>query len=169
MLVLRCTQKLLKRLGPPVVNPPVSTTALGDWFAQPVSIGHQRYVLLVSACSLLPLVVRARDVKHFDVAFADALTAALWRIGVPPANVARELSESREIVVSSTNSRSVLGSVNDFSQMMKWSMTDTGDVNLTDIALWLGNSPCKTLGFKIPLEVAFGLLESDQHRRPALG
>jgi hypothetical protein len=48
MLVLRCTQKLLKRIGPPVVDPPASTTALGDWYAQPLAVGRQRYVLLVS-------------------------------------------------------------------------------------------------------------------------
>ena len=32
MIVLRCTQKLLKRIGPPLADPPASTTALGDWF-----------------------------------------------------------------------------------------------------------------------------------------
>jgi hypothetical protein len=159
VLVLRCTQKLLKRLGPPVMDPPQSTTALGDWFAQPVAVGHQRYILLVSARSLLPLVIRAREIKHFDTAFADALASVLWRIGVPPADVARELAESREVVVAATNSRSVLGSVNDFSQMMKWAPLDNPDINLTDTALWLGDSPCKPLGYRIPLEVAFGLLE----------
>jgi len=52
VLVLRCTQKLLKRIGPPIADPPASTTALGDWYAQPLAIGHQRHVLLVSERSL---------------------------------------------------------------------------------------------------------------------
>ena len=37
MLVLRCTQKLLRRAGPPVADPPESTTASGDWYAQPLA------------------------------------------------------------------------------------------------------------------------------------
>ena len=158
MLVLRCTQKLLRRHGPPVAAPPESTTALGDWFAQPVAIGHQRYVLLVSARSLLPLVIHARDFKRFGEVFSSTLSAALWRIGVPPAAVERELAESHDVVIASTNSRSVLGSVNDFAKMMKWALPDSPDVDLTDIALWLGDSPCKPLAYGIPLEAAFEFL-----------
>jgi hypothetical protein len=64
MLVLRCTQKLLKRIGEPVADPPQSTTILGDWFAEPLAIGHQRMVLLASEHSRLPILMPARDVRH---------------------------------------------------------------------------------------------------------
>ena len=64
MLVLRCTQKLLKRIGQPVADPPQSTTALGDWFAQPLSVGHQRFVLFASEHSRLPILMPAKDTKH---------------------------------------------------------------------------------------------------------
>lgn len=158
MMVLRCTQKLLKRCGSPEASPPESTTALGDWFAQPVAVGHQRYVLLVSVRSLLPLLIRARDFSRFDQVFPEALSSLLWRIGVPPADVARELAESCDIVVAATNSRSVLGSVNDYAQMMKWSLLDSPDLDLIDISLGLGDAPCKPLGFGIPLDIAFDLL-----------
>ena len=42
MLVLRCTQKLLTRISPPIADPPASTTALGDWCDQPLALGRQR-------------------------------------------------------------------------------------------------------------------------------
>src|SRR5450830_833438 len=115
MLVLRCTQKLLKRIGPPVADPPESTTALGDWYAQPLAVGHQRYVLLVSERSRLPILMPARNVKHLAARFPKGL-------GVPAAVISQELAEAGEIVVAKTDSRSLLGTLNDFSHMLKWQL-----------------------------------------------
>ena len=158
MLVLRCTQKLLRRIGGPVTDVPASTTALGDWFVQPVNVGHQRLVLFVSEPSRLPVVAPARDVKNLQVWFPDYLRDVLLGFGVPPADVWRELQESRDTVIASTNSRSVLGSVNDFAQMMKWRVSDRPDLDYTGISLWLADSPCKPLGYDRPMRVARRLL-----------
>lgn len=158
MLVLRCTQKLLKRVGPPVADPPASTAALGDWFAQPVSVGHQRFILLVSTQSRLPLVMPARDAKSLPGTFLSALADLLHALGIPPADVAREIAECRDVVFAATNSRSVLGSVNDFAQMMKWTLPDQPGIDLLATSVWLGDSPTKPLGYARPFEVAFELL-----------
>ena len=83
MLVLRCTQKLLKRIGSPIADPPASTTALGDWYAQPLAIGHQRYVLLISERSRLPVLMPGRDVKHLAAHLPAALARVLAGLGVP--------------------------------------------------------------------------------------
>ena len=114
MLVLRCTQKILKRIGSPVADPPESTTALGDWYAQPLAVGQQHYVLLVSEHSRLPVLMPGRDVKHLAVHFPAALSRVLAGLGVPEEVIARELAEGGEIVIAKTASRSLLGTLTTF-------------------------------------------------------
>ena len=38
MLVMRCTGKLLKKMGAPIADPPPSTTVLGDWYVNLIAI-----------------------------------------------------------------------------------------------------------------------------------
>ncbi len=162
MLVLRCTQKLLRRVGQPANVVPESTTALGDWFALPVNVGHQRLVLFVSERSRLPVVTPARDPKGLPLRFPDMLRDVLLGFGVPPADVWRELHECRDTVIAATNSRSVLGSANDFAQMMKWRVSDRPDLDFVGISLWLADSPCKPLGYDRPMRVARRLLTDER-------
>ena len=49
VLILRCTAKLLGRVGPPQEPTVPSTTILGDWYAAPLGIARRRYVLLIRA------------------------------------------------------------------------------------------------------------------------
>src|SRR5450759_2366922 len=109
MLVLRCTQKLLERIGTADADPPQSTTVLGDWFAQPLSVGHQRYTLLASEHSRLPILMPARDAKRLADNFPEALFGMLLAVGVPVSAVEREVTAASDIVITATNNRSVLG------------------------------------------------------------
>jgi hypothetical protein len=158
MLVLRCTQKLLKRVGPPVADPPASTTALGGWYAQPLAIGRQRYVLLVSEHSRLPVMMPGRDVRHLADNFPAALAQVLAALGVPAAVVGRELDAAGEIVIARTDSRSLLGTLNDFSHMLKWQLWDEPAPDLTVEAVRLSRTPVGPLGPGFPDEVALRLL-----------
>lgn len=158
MLVLRCTQKLLKRIGPPVADPPESTTALGDWYARPLAIGHQRYVLLISERSRLPVLMPGRDVKHLAAHFPAALSRVLAGLGVPEEVISRELAEAGEIVIAKTASHSLLGTLNDFSHMLRWQLRDEPDPDLTIEAVRLSDTPVGPLGPGWPDEFTFRLL-----------
>jgi hypothetical protein len=59
MVVLRCTQKLLARLGQSGDVPAVeSTTRLGDWYGNILRIGARQYLLFISEHSpLMPRVI----------------------------------------------------------------------------------------------------------------
>ena len=45
MVALRCTARLLARVGPPQEIAVPATTVLGDWYASPLAFGHKRFVL----------------------------------------------------------------------------------------------------------------------------
>jgi hypothetical protein len=48
MVVIRCTQKLLRRIGPSGPTDEKSTARLGDWLANLLGVAQRRFVLLVS-------------------------------------------------------------------------------------------------------------------------
>jgi hypothetical protein len=163
MLVLRCTQKLLSRLGPPVDDPPPSTTALGDWYARPLNIGHQRLVLLISERSRLPLLMQARELKRLPQTFPKALAAVLIELGVPATNLIPELDAAADVVVAKTNSRSHLGSLNEFAQMLTWQREPL--VDLVGESVELSRTPVGPLGPGWPDEVTLRLLGCEKHFR----
>ena len=158
MVVLRCTRKLLRWGGAPSEVTAPSTTVLGDWFAQPVSQGHQRFVLLISEHSRLPVLMPGRDLKNLGRNFPDALAQMLQALGVPSAAVTTEVEASREAVIAVTNNRSLLGTLNDFSHMLSYHMSYHPEASLLDAALWLSRTPVAPLGSRMPDQVTRDLL-----------
>jgi hypothetical protein len=107
VLVIRCTRKLLDKAGPPVADPPPSTTLLGDWYAKPFGIAERRYVVLASAATRIAVLMPGRDLRNLARSFPAALAVQLDRLGVPPAAAERELEASREAVLAVTADRSM--------------------------------------------------------------
>ena len=137
-----------------------STTVLGDWYAAPPGVSHQRFVLLISEHSRLPVLMAGRDLKHLADNFPDALVKVLWGLGISAAAIQRELEASREAVIAKTNSRSHLGTLNDFAYLLKWQLHDQQDLALVQAALELAHTPVgplRPLGF--PDKVARQLLQ----------
>lgn len=149
MVVIRCTQKLLTRVGaaPARRNPkgpttdPQSTTRLGDWFAHTVNVGRQRFILLVAERTRLPLVVRARDVKRLGAHAAEALPPVLRALGVHDADIQRELEAMQDHVYAPANSRSVVGTLNEFAHFLTCLVEEEPECGLTRLALELCDIP----------------------------
>ena len=94
MLVIRCTRKLLDRAGPPVADPPPSTTLLGDWYAKPFGIAQRRYVVLVSAATRIAVLMPGRDLRNLTSNFPGALAVQLRLLGIPAEAEALSLSHT---------------------------------------------------------------------------
>lgn len=141
MLILRCTAKLLVRVGSAQQPTSSSTTALGDWYAAPLALGRKRYVLAISERSRLPVLLAGRDLKHLAENFPGALAAVLRGLGISFAAIEAELAAARPVVISTTNSRSHLGTLNDFSAMLKWMYTGGEEIDLVGEALRLSHTP----------------------------
>jgi len=119
MLVLRCTRKLLRRLREtPVDIAPRSTTTLGDWYANVLFVHRQPIILAVSARTLLPVLVPARDSPSLGPRFAAALAEILVALGVPAHQIREEQRQMAPVVFAATSSRQILGTMNDFDRML---------------------------------------------------
>ena len=161
MVVLRCTAKLLKRLKrdkEPLKEPGSSTTALGDWYANVIYMGRQPLVLAVNEGSLLPLLMPARDVDQLGEHLVRTLIENLERTGIPEAIIGQEISNMNPVIFGKTSSRSVLGSMNDFADQVKFMHHVREDWSLVEWMDYLGAMPCKAIQYKYPSEVARELL-----------
>ena len=135
MVALRCTAKLLARIGPPQEPSAPTTTRLGDWYGAPLSLGHKRLILLISEHSRLPVLMAARDTKHLAANFPDALAAVLWGLGIDAAAIRCEVAETREAVIAKTASRSLLGTLNDFGFLLRWQVSGAAELDLVRAAV----------------------------------
>jgi len=163
MLTLRCTEKLCKKLRlPKLGDAPASTTTLGDWFGHPVSTRHMRVILLVNEKSRLAVLVAARQLDRFEQRFRDAVADLLLDLGVPAEAVAREIEAMHDLVYARTNSRSVLGTMNDYALALHLGLEQELEKTLHEQALHLSETPCGPLGYASPHEVVLTLLAGEE-------
>jgi len=87
----------------------------------------------------------ARDVKHLADNFPEALFGMLLAVGVPISAVEREVTAASDIVIAATNNRSVLGTLNDYSRMLQWTMPKRPNTDLMDVSLWLADTPVRPI------------------------
>jgi hypothetical protein len=165
VFTLRCTQKLLGRLGASRASSAVSaapkpTTRLGDWHANALYVPEAELVLLVNDRSLLPVVVPARPGELIVARFVDALGSTLQRLGVPADIVAAELGEMAEVQLGPTRSRQILGSMNDFDRMFDDELARSS--SLLEATLRLAEAPCGPIAMKSPRDVAVELLAAGE-------
>jgi len=143
MVVLRATRKVLAGLPEASAAPGPSDTALGDWYVNRVPVDRRPLLLLVSASSLLPIVVFARDVRRLPDRLADMVAARLTRMGVAPRTVALETRAMTPIVVGRTADRSVVGIMVDFALCLPFYL-DPGwnERTLPSVEDKLAQTPC---------------------------
>jgi hypothetical protein len=158
MVILRLTQRLLRLVGAPTIASQPSTTTLGDWTGGILYVGHQRYVLLVSEHGRLPVLMPGRDLRNLPRNFPGALAEVLFALRVPPAAIEREAEASSSATIATTNNRSLLGTINDFSFLVSHHLREHPETDLVDAALWLSRTPVGPLRHEQPRDVACRLL-----------
>lgn len=160
MVVLRCTRKLLRRVrsgSPDSVEPPKSTTRLGDWYANVVVVHRHHLVLAVSGITLLPVLVPAAPYKTMIPRIAKAVGQILRALKIGEDKVAAEEKTMRDFVMAPTNDRRVLGSMNDFANMLEAYLDER---SLAEVALHLAEAPCGPIGMKSPREATLALFST---------
>ena len=143
MLIVRATNKLLDRLGPPVPAVELaSTTLLGDWYAT-VWFWRPQVVLLVSEVTLLPVLMPLAPTATLLQRFGHQLELVLAAHGTPVEFIDGELQEMGEVRLAKTASRSVVGIMNEFAYLAgAWRQNEP---DLLALAVRLAATPCGPL------------------------
>jgi len=149
----------LKLEEEPLKDPGPSTTALGDWYVNVIYMGRQPLVLAVSERSLLPLLMPARDLDNLPDHLTQTLIEKLQGMGIPETTIRQEISKMDPLIFAKTANRSVLGSMNDFTDQVKFTHHIHEDWSLVGMMDRLGDMPCKPIQYKYPSEIAKALLK----------
>jgi Domain of unknown function (DUF6933) len=162
MYTIRCTQRLLDRLGKPAVEPVEPTTVLGDWYANTLNVGRLRLVLCTSERTLLTVLVQAKDLPSLPARVAAAAGRMLARLDIPSREIAREQREMSWHQLGRTAIRQILGSMNDFAFLAETYIRDDGpEADLDDIASALNRAPCRPIQYDSPERATQAIFRRD--------
>jgi hypothetical protein len=140
MFTLRATAKLRKRLGvKPASTQAAPTTRLGNWYAT-IIFARPHLVLLVSERTLLPVLVPAREPRGLGPRISAAVAEILRALGVPQPAIETETEAMGDMAVGQTQSRVILGTMNDFLRMLPYELEHAG--SLLGASLRLAEAPC---------------------------
>ena len=162
-MILRCTQRLLKGIGFPIVaDPPAPEAALGEWYANAVALPFtgRWLVMYTSASTLLTVVAPGRAVRTTLPVFRERLPRLLRRLGLPEEWVDAQARAVEEVFIARTNNRRVLGSMNELAYLVWFAAADHRafqTLDLDGLELELADVPLSMLGYKDPATIAAGL------------
>jgi len=160
MLTLRCTQKLLERglAEDPVGTSPTST--LGDWYANVLVRRPHHLVLCLSERTLLPVILPAKNLRTLPARLPEAICEILDQLGVARDAVEREREAMDVVRVGRTASRQMLGYLNDFMFRLEDAMDASSSQSLVEPALWLADTPCKSIDFSSPARATVAIFQT---------
>jgi len=158
MAIIKCTIKLLNELGIKSTNAPDQPPSLCDWHANILWLDRKKYVLFTNDQTLYSLLVpwnKSPRSTDFMKRFRFGLLKSLMNEGLAEAQVEYLLSEHAQITITKTNSRSVLGSMNDLAfQIKPMILVSDGltDVNLSEVNLQLNRIPMSAIKYQISID-----------------
>lgn len=116
MIAIRCTRKLLQLLdGATADCVPDTTAALGDWYANVVETVAGALIVFANERSLLSVAIPVSMADRLFTEFPARVYNLLRMIGVSTDVALRECAELETVVLARTESRSVLGSLNEIA------------------------------------------------------
>ncbi|MFI4958636.1 MAG: DUF6933 domain-containing protein [Lysobacterales bacterium] len=116
MAAFRCTAKLLRAMNAkPIADPAPASNRLGEWTANLIRVSRIQLVLAVSEPTRFGVVIDAAPYKAIPERFGQALFKALLHLEIPADMAAGEAESMRGMQLASSNSRSVLATLNQFA------------------------------------------------------
>jgi len=161
MQLIRCTQKLIKEMG--LKKAELSTAEpnfsyLGAWHANLLHIDGKKCVLLVNDKTLFNFIVpnvKRQEIKSLSSIFNEHLMYALSSEDLSDETKKIIMKEYSEINYSKTNSKKVLGSMNDLAFHYKHHILSEGGIFsalIPSIIHKLNHMPMGMLGYKYSAE-----------------
>jgi hypothetical protein len=145
VLIVRATQKLLQRVGPPTRREgEQSTTLLGEWYATAL-FWKPQVALLVNETTLLPALMPLAPAATLASRIPEQIATVLAAHGTPLVIIEGELQQMRACRFARTANRSVVGIMTEFTHLAEVYRDSDPDCDLLDLALRLATTPCSPL------------------------
>jgi hypothetical protein len=171
MLQFRCTAKVQKELGlkpkdlDDIQEP---DTMIGNWYVNISTIDRRKTFLFVNERTLLSFIlygVKKSNIANIHEMFLKALNQLLLMEGVDYPVIDKLNNEYLELKYTKTNSKQVLGNMNDLMSLYKHIIYMDGGLkycDLTDIIHQINTTPQKNIGWAYSIDLAKELLQCNQ-------
>jgi hypothetical protein len=158
MGIMRCTAKLLKELGTKPTIAPTQPPGLSDWHANLLWVDRKKYILFTNDQTLYSFLihrVKKPLSEDFGQLFRLGLLERLMSEGLDDPLVGYKLGRPGTILIAKTNSRSILGSMNDLAWQIKYMIHAAGglaNADLSEINRELNRIPMSAIKYNVGIE-----------------
>lgn len=169
MIQLRLTEKLRKQLGikaSSLCESIEESNGLGHWTLNLFPVGKRKAVIFVNDKTLYSFILyglRKNNSNDFNELFLKGLVQLLANDEFTGKEIDLLLSEYNEIEYTKTNSKQVLGNINDLILHYQFFVNDAGGLecaNLGEIVHRLNRMPQRNIGWGYSVDAVRELLKS---------
>ena len=172
-MILHCTQKLLKELGNPTLQPAEEpATGLGNWYANLLTVDRRKCFLFTNEKTLYSFLipkVRKENLKNIADEFLLNLSLNLQAEGLPIAIISRVMRDHTDIGLAKTASKQVLGSMNELAFQYKYVIMNHfgGIENIRILAVnkEINRTIMGAIKYLHPIEALLELLTGERQQR----
>lgn len=162
MIQFRCTKKVLDYIG--IKNSQLgefrdTNALLGNWYVNMFNVDRRKTLLFMSEKTFFSFIiygVRKDNIEKLPNIFLGGLEQALEFEDINNNKIDHIINQCKLIEITKTNSRSILGNLNDLMDMYKI-MINHGSgfeyCNLTKIIKRMNRTPQKNLGWKRSIDI----------------
>jgi len=157
MGIIRCTAKLLTELKTKPTNGPSQSSAWCDWHANLLWVDRKKCLLFTNNQTLYSFFLPSMKkpiLENFEEVFRLGLFKSLMTEGFAETQIEYVFRE-QHIVIAKTNSRSILGSMNDLAFQIKSMVYATGglaNADLSEINRQLNRIPMSAIKYKVSID-----------------
>jgi hypothetical protein len=158
MGIIRCTAKLLTELKTKPTNGSYQFSAWCDWHANLLWVDRKKCVLFTNNQTLYSFFLPSMKkpiLENFEEVFRLGLFKSLMTEGFAKPQIEYVLREHQHIVIARTNSRSILGSMNDLAFQIKsmiYAMGGLANADLSEINRQLNRIPMSAIKYKVSID-----------------
>jgi len=169
MLLIRCTKKLQKEIGlteSDLIKTEPASSILGSWHANLIYIDGKKCALFVNDKTLFNFIIpdiSRKQLRDIFPLFKTFLQCVIADEGLPESITDKIISEYDSISFANTNSKSILGSMNDLASHYKFFILDQGGVHspaVPGIIKRLNHWPFSSLQFVYPIDALKAIYET---------
>ena len=163
MIQIRCTQKVVRELRlkeEDLCDVKQPTSLLGNWYANLFILDRRKTLIFMSERTLLSFIIfgiKKDNIKDLPIVFHNGLRQLLFLEGLDNNVISNVTKDCREIELTKTTSRSLIGNLNDLVYLYKDSILTGGGLDSCDldsIIKKINRTPQKNLGWANSAEIA---------------
>jgi hypothetical protein len=168
MLQLRCTAKVIRELGlrsGQLAMPAQGESKLGNWYLNLFTVDRRKTFVFVNERTLLSFIVFGVKKSNIDKTpeiFLNGLDHLLVLERLEPGEINRVFKGYESLEFTKTNSRKVLGNMNDLIDMYRYHILYEGgfrEADIGSIIMRVNRTPQRNLGWSSSIDMVRGLLQ----------